>query len=132
MIKFTICKEIGNEDKVWEIIKDPYKIPNYWKGTRELNIKEIGRNIYEGDIKFAFPSSGKVRIMVDDNSKRVIINYLSGPIRGIHEITIENKQLCSKWSVELSLLLKPMEKRTEEHFKSGTIHAIERIISEIT
>lgn len=130
MISFTICKELKDSEKTWKIVKDPYKIPKYWKGTRELNIKEVENGLFEGEIRFAFPSSGEVRIIVDENKKSVTINYLSGPIKGVHEITVEPNQICSKWNVELSIFLKPFEKKTEEHFKSGTINALERIINE--
>ncbi|MBB5254327.1 SRPBCC family protein [Sulfurisphaera ohwakuensis] len=130
MIRFTICKDVEDEDKIWEIIRDPYKIPNYWKGTRELNIREVSKNIYEGEVRFAFPAKGKVKIEVDDNSRRITISYLSGPVKGKHEIEIKDKKICSNWNVELSLLFRFREKWTEEHFRSGTIHALERIVSE--
>lgn len=129
MIDFTICKNISDREKVWEIVRNPYDIPNYWKGTRELNIKEIQKGVYEGEIRFAFPSSGKVRIVVDDDSKKVMINYLSGPVKGYHEIIVETDKICSKWNVQLSLFLRPFEKRTEVHFKSGTVNALDRIVS---
>ena len=129
MIDFTICKDISDREKVWEIVRNPYDIPNYWKGTRELNIKEIQKGVYEGDIRFAFPSSGKVRIVVDEGNKKVTINYLSGPVKGYHEITVETDKICSKWNVQLSLVLRPFEKNTEEHFKSGTVNALDRIVS---
>lgn len=130
MISFVICKDINDENKIWNIIRDPFKIPTYWKGTRELNIKEVQDHVYEGTVKFAFPSSGRVRITVNENERKVQISYLSGPITGTHEIYIQDNKLCSKWNVKLSIFLMPMEKRTEEHFKLGTEHALERIVSE--
>jgi len=130
LINFVICREVQNVEKIWEIVRNPFDIPNYWKGTRELNIREVEKGVYEGDIRFAFPAKGKVRIIVDDYSKKIIINYLSGPIKGSHEIYVEEDKICSKWNVKTSIFLRPFEKNITEHFKSGTIHALERIIKE--
>lgn len=110
-------------------MKNVKDIPNYWKGTRELNVKEVQKGVYEGTIRFAFPSSGKVRIEVFEEEKKIRINYLEGPVRGVHEIYVTHDKICSSWKVNLSPLLRLFERRVEEHFKSGTEHALERIIT---
>ncbi|MEM0174396.1 MAG: SRPBCC family protein [Sulfolobaceae archaeon] len=126
MISFTVCKEIRDKEKVWNIVKDIRRIPEFWKGTRELNVVEVEHGVYEGEIKFAFPSKGKVRIEVLEN--KVVINYLKGPVLGKHEIYIEGDKICSSWNVKLSFPFNLREKWTAEHFKSGAVHALERIV----
>ncbi|MFP3198152.1 MAG: SRPBCC family protein, partial [Sulfolobaceae archaeon] len=64
MINFEICKEIDDREKVWDVVKDVKKIPEFWKGTRELNVEETSQGVYEGDVRFAFPSKGKVKIEI--------------------------------------------------------------------
>jgi hypothetical protein len=129
MINFEICKEIDDREKVWDVVKDVKKIPEFWKGTRELNVEETSQGIYEGDVRFAFPSKGKVKIEIHEGEKRIIINYLKGPVLGTHEIYITDTKLCSKWNIRLTFPFSLRERWTEEHFKSGTQHALERILS---
>ena len=127
MISFTVCKEVKDKEKVLSIIKDVKRMPEFWKGTRELNVVEVGQGVYEGEVKFAFPSKGKVRIEVLEN--KVVVNYLKGPVIGKHEIYVEGDKICSSWNVRLSFPFNLREKWTAEHFKSGTVHALERIVN---
>ncbi|BCU71020.1 SRPBCC family protein [Stygiolobus caldivivus] len=129
MISFVVCKDIKyGRERVWDIISDVRKIPEFWKGTRELNVVEVSKGVYEGEVKFAFPSKGKVRIEVHSEENKVIINYLKGPVIGQHEIYIDGEKVCSKWNVRLTFPFNLRERWTEEHFRSGAEHALDRVI----
>ncbi|AWR96743.1 SRPBCC family protein [Acidianus sulfidivorans JP7] len=131
MIEFTVNKVFScDQDLVWKITSDINSIPKYWKGTRELNVKQISKNVYEGSIRFAFPSTGRVKIIINEADKTLTFQYLSGPIKGFNVVKVSKNQISSKWEVSMSLLLKIFEKRNAEHFKLGTEHALERIIEE--
>ncbi|ARM75223.1 SRPBCC family protein [Acidianus manzaensis] len=131
MIEFTVNRTFNcDQDLIWKITKEINSIPKFWKGTRELNVKETSKGTYEGTIRFAFPSTGKVKIIVNDNDKTLTFQYISGPIKGFNIVKVDKNQISSRWEVSMSLILRLMEKRNAEHFKLGTEHALERIIEE--
>ncbi|BDC00227.1 SRPBCC family protein [Saccharolobus caldissimus] len=131
MIRFSVSKEMNCDPSiVWEIVKNVNSFPKYWHGTRELNIKEIRKNVYEGTIRFVFPTSGKVRISIYDNERKIIIEYLDGPFTGRSVIKVENRAIISEWEVNMKGFYKLFEKWNKKHFKEGTINALERIITE--
>ncbi|AKA74342.1 SRPBCC family protein [Saccharolobus solfataricus] len=130
MIEFVVEKSFTtSEDIVWRIVRDVNSIPNYWKGVRELNVKEVGKNVYEGKIRFAFPSSGKVRIIVNDDERLITFEYLDGPIRGYNKVKVSKGKISSEWRVTMSGLLKLIENWNRDHFMEGTEHALERILN---
>ena len=131
MITFSVSRKFNVPPQiVWEIVRDVNSIPKYWKGTRELHVNKVGEGIYEGEIRFAFPSKGKVRLIVDDKSRKLTFSYLSGPIRGFNVVEVKDNEITSTWEVKMSLLLSLTESWNAKHFKEGTEHALERIISE--
>ncbi|MCH4816034.1 MAG: SRPBCC family protein [Saccharolobus sp.] len=130
MIEFVIEKSFNMpEDVVWRIARDVNSIPNYWRGVRELKVKEVNKNVYEGKIRFAFPSSGKVRIIVNDDERTLTFEYVDGPIRGYNKVKISKGKISSEWRVTMSGLLKLTESWNRGHFMEGTEHALERILN---
>ncbi|ADX85025.1 hypothetical protein [Saccharolobus islandicus] len=130
MIEFVIEKSFNMpEDIVWRIARDVNSIPNYWKGVRELNVKEVDKNVYEGRIRFAFPSSGKVRIIINDDERTLTFEYLDGPIRGYNKVKLSKGKISSEWRVTMIGLLKLAEGWNRDHFMEGTEHALERILN---
>ncbi|TRM77376.1 SRPBCC family protein [Sulfolobus sp. B1] len=128
MIEFSIEKKIDCDPrKVWDIVKDLSSFTKYWHGTRELNLREVEKNVYEGELRFAFPAKGRVKISILENDRKVIINYLKGPFIGTMSITVYDDKIVSTWRVEMKGIYKLFEKWNEKHFKEGTIHALERI-----
>ncbi len=133
MITFSVSRKFNaSAQAIWEIVRDVNSIPKYWKGTRELHVNKVEDGIYEGEIRFAFPSKGKVRLTVDDKNRRLTFFYLSGPIKGTNVVEVKENEITSTWNVKMSILLSLAEKWNAEHFKQGTEHALERIISEVT
>lgn len=131
MIEFTVTKSFNcDPDIIWNIVKDLNSVPNYWKGTRELKVKEIEKGIYEGTVRFAFPSTGKIKIVINEQKRTVTFQYLSGTIKGYNFVKVSRDSLSSRWEVSTLILLKLFEKRISEHFKIGTEHALERIVTE--
>ncbi|BDC18669.1 SRPBCC family protein [Acidianus sp. HS-5] len=131
MITFSVSRKFNASPlTVWEIVKDINSIPKYWKGTRELQLNKVGEGVYEGKIRFAFPSKGKIRLTVDDENRKLTFSYLSGPIKGYNVVEVKDNEITSTWKVKMSLLLSFAENWNAKHFKEGTEHALERIISE--
>ncbi|AEE93168.1 conserved hypothetical protein [Acidianus hospitalis W1] len=131
MITFSVSKKFDvSPQAVWNIVKDINSIPRYWKGTRELHVNKVAEGIYEGVVRFAFPSKGRIRLIVDDKNRKLTFNYLSGPIKGYNIVEVKENEIISSWRVKMSLLLALAESWNAKHFKQGTEHALDRIISE--
>ncbi|MFP3218569.1 SRPBCC family protein [Acidianus sp.] len=131
MITFSVSKKFDvSPQAVWNIVKDVNSIPKYWKGTRELHVNKVAEGIYEGIVRFAFPSKGRIRLIVDDENRKLTFNYLSGPIKGYNIVEVKENEIISSWRVKMSLLLALAESWNAKHFKQGTEHALDRIISE--
>ncbi|MCY0882488.1 MAG: SRPBCC family protein [Acidianus infernus] len=131
MITFSVSKKFDVPTQVvWSIVKDVNSIPKYWKGTRELHVDKIEEGVYEGTVRFAFPSKGRIRLIIDDENRKLTFNYLSGPIKGYNIVEVKENEIISTWRVKMSLLLTLAESWNAKHFKKGTEHALERIISE--
>lgn len=129
MIRFIVCKEFkADSQRVWEVVSDVSRVPEFWRGTRELRVRETQKDVFEGEIRFAFPAKGLIRIARDPLKKVVIFQYLKGPVKGTNEVTVRDGELCSEWNVGLSFPYRLLEKRIAGHFRKGTENALERAI----
>ncbi len=130
MIRFIVCKEFSADpQRVWEVVSDVSRVPEFWRGTRELRVKETQRDVFEGEIRFAFPAKGLIRITRDPVRRSMTFQYLKGPVKGTNEVTVNESELCSEWSVSLSFPYSVLEKRIAGHFRKGTENALERVIA---
>ncbi|AWS00223.1 hypothetical protein [Metallosphaera hakonensis] len=130
MISFSVSKTFSPElrEEIWEIVKDINSMPKYWKGIRELNVNQVSHNVFEGSVRFAFPSTSRVRIQVLDYA--VLVSFLNGILSGENRIEVGQGELRSTWNVEMPFYMRPFEGRNKEHFMEGAEHALERIIAE--
>ena len=118
----------GDPDLVWRRLSDVEKIPEYWHGTKSLRVlekREGGRVVAVA--RFAFGGSGRVEITTDADSKTLLQRYLSGPFTGTQTVRMVGKKLEARWDIEFHGLFKIGSGRTAGHFKSGTVHALERL-----
>jgi len=131
MIEFEVSKSFSlSPSLVWEVVREVKDYPKYWHGTRELNVREIKDGVFEGVARLAFPAKVNVRITVDDGGRKLTVEYLKGVIRGFHTVEVLEREIKSRWNVDLSLWLKPFEGRVKGHFMAGANNALERILSE--
>ncbi|MCG2893005.1 MAG: hypothetical protein L7H00_05665 [Vulcanisaeta sp.] len=87
-LEFTVKQTFRNElgDKVWKILSKVEDMPKYWRGHREIIVVGDDGSNYIVKIRFAFPglnNTGMARILVDDENKRVIINYITRSNKGL-------------------------------------------------
>ncbi|BCU67072.1 hypothetical protein HS7_05090 [Sulfolobales archaeon HS-7] len=118
----------GEMNKVWEIVSDVQAAPKYWKGIRNLDVIKKD-NVYEGEIRFAFPSSGKIKIVIYDYVEQW--NFLSGAFTGVNTVSVLPNEVVSEWDIKLSPILSLFRARIESHFKLGTEHALSRILNAV-
>ncbi len=116
-----------NSDKgrIWELINNYKRIPEFWHGTRSI---EKDGDMYL--VQFAFPGKGKMRLEKDDANFRLIEKYLKGPFTGEKITNLEGNnpvKIVSIWSIKLSPMLRAFSNKLQGHFEQGTEDALKRI-----
>lgn len=123
----------GDPEAVWKRLSDVERIPEYWRGTKSLTVLEkIDGTKLIAASKFAFGGTGKVGITTDDANKTLLMEYLSGPFTGTQTVKIVGKRLEARWDITFHGIFKIGSGRTAGHFKSGTVHALERLRDGVT
>ncbi len=127
---FTVTRKCaGKRENVIDLITNGIDLPKYWHGIRE--IRENGSNRYY--VKFQFPGRAEMEYSVDRDAGIFTENYLKGPFIGTKrtEVTLSGGEtvITSVWTVNLSLMLRPMRKTIEKHFREGTENALRRLCS---
>jgi len=122
----------GDPAVVWERLSDVDRIPEFWHGTRSLQIvgresKGPGKETVKARAKFAFGGSGDVEITADKAALTLTSNYTSGPFKGAQVVKIVGNAIEAKWDVNFTGVFKLTSSWTGGHFKSGTAHALERL-----
>ena len=117
----------GGAAEVWKRVSSIREIPTYWHGTRSLDV--VGE---EGDkvhvkVRFAFGGSGEADVAVDEGKRTLTIDYLSGPFTGKQVVAVSDGAVVASWDVRFKGMFRVVSKWNEGHFRSGTIHALERL-----
>jgi len=113
---------------VWERLSDVERIPEFWHGTKSLRVLEKVDGVKRmAAVKFAFGGLGKAEIMADVATRTLQLRYLSGPFTGTQTVRIVGKNLEAKWDIEFHGIFRIASGRTAGHFRSGTVHALERL-----
>lgn len=119
----------GDPEAVWGRLSDVERIPEYWHGTKALKVLERRGGTVVADARFAFGGSGRVEISADAASKTLLQRFLSGPFTGTQTVRVVGNRLEARWEIEFHGLFKIGSGRTAGHFRSGTVHALERLSS---
>jgi len=123
----------GNPSIVWQRLSDIDRIPEFWHGTRSLEIlsreKAPGKETVKARSKFAFGGAGQVEITADDSTKTLTSDYKSGPFKGLQVVKVAGNAIEATWDVNFTGLFKLTSSWTGGHFRSGTLHALERLAS---
>ena len=117
---------------VWGRLSDIERIPEFWHGTRSLQIIDReslgrGKERVKARAKFAFGGSGEVEITADKESMTLTSNYTSGPFKGTQVVKIVGNAIEARWDVSFTGRFKLTSSWTGGHFRSGTVHALERL-----
>ena len=133
MIAIQVSRELAAPlDKVWEIIADVDREPEFWYGTKSIkNTKKIGK-IIEREVVISFRNSICKEIVTLDPKKSVKISIIDGPMKGTKNITINdvgnNKtQIDVEWDIKLAGFLGMFTRMVKKHISEGTEEALERI-----
>lgn len=115
-------------DLVWERVSNIAKIPKYWHGTKSLEITRLEGDTAYAKVKFAFGGSGEAKVSVDGQRRTLTIEYISGPFRGEQVVSVRGDEVSASWDVKFSGLFRLFSSWNEAHFRSGTKHALERLV----
>ncbi len=133
MIAIQVSRELAAPlDKVWEIIADVDREPEFWYGTKSIkNTKKIGK-IIEREVVISFRNSICKEIVTLDPKKSVKISIIDGPMKGTKNIMINdvgnNKtRIDVVWDIKLAGFLGMFTRMVKKHISEGTEEALERI-----
>lgn len=133
MIAIQVSRELAAPlDKVWEIIADVDREPEFWYGTKSIkNTKKIGK-IIEREVVISFRNSICKEIVTIDPKKSVKIRIIDGPMKGTKNIMINdvgnNKtRIDVEWNIKLAGFLGMFTRMVKKHISEGTEEALERI-----
>jgi len=126
----------GDPSVVWERLSDIDRIPEFWHGTRYLEVlireKAPGKETVKARSRFAFGGSGLVEITADSGTKTLTSDYKSGPFIGVQVVKVTGNVIEATWDVNFTGLFKLTSSWTRGHFRSGTLHSLERLASKET
>lgn len=122
----------GDPAVVWERLSDFQRIPEFWHGTRSLRItgKEpsgAGKETVVGKARFAFGGTGDVKMTADGSTMTLTSDYTSGPFKGVQVVRIVGNAIEADWEVNFTGVFKLTSGWTGGHFRSGTLHALQRL-----
>jgi len=118
----------GNAAEVWKRASTIRDIPMYWHGTRSLDVVRDEEQVVRVKVKFAFGGSGEADIYTDEDKRTLTIDYTSGPFKGKQIIAVEDSRITATWDVKFRSVFRIASKWNEGHFRSGTVHALERLV----
>ncbi len=117
----------GDPDEVWKRASAVGEIPNYWRGTKMLEVVGEQGGVTRVKVKFAFGGSGEADVSVEGKTRTVTIDYRSGPFIGKQVLVVGDGSVSASWDVSFRGFFRLASKWNEGHFRSGTVHALQRL-----
>jgi ribosome-associated toxin RatA of RatAB toxin-antitoxin module len=119
-------------DRVWDVISDIDRDPDFWRGTRHIKNISKTENTVEREVVIAFRNSVCQEIVRIDPKKSINIEIIEGPIKGKKTIAlsaIENNftRIDVEWDITINGLFVIFTQIIKRHILNGTQEALERI-----
>jgi carbon monoxide dehydrogenase subunit G len=133
VIAIQVSRELAAPlDKVWEIIADVDREPEFWYGTKSIKNTKKTEKIIEREVVISFRNSICKEIVTLDPKKSVKISIIDGPMKGTKNIMINdvgnNKtRIDVEWDIKLAGFLGMFTRIVKKHISEGTEEALERI-----
>ena len=118
----------GSSADVWMRASTIQDIPKYWHGTHSLDVAGNDGGVVRVKVKFAFGGSGEAAISLNEAERTLTIDYVSGPFTGKQIIAVGDDSITASWDVTFRGVYRIASKWNEGHFRSGTVHALERLV----
>ena len=119
-------------DRVWDVISDIDRDPDFWRGTRHIKNISKTENTVEREVVIAFRNSVCREIVTIDPKKSINIEIIEGPMKGKKTIAlsaIENNstRIDVEWDITINGLFVIFTRIIKRHILNGTQEALERI-----
>lgn len=119
-------------DRVWDVISDIDRDPDFWRGTRQIKNISKTENTVEREVAIAFRNSVCREIVAIDPKKSINIEIIKGPMKGKKTIAlsaIENNstRIDVEWDITINGLFVIFTRIIKRHILNGTQEALERI-----
>ena len=85
--------------------------------------------VVHAKVRFAFGGSADAEISIDDEKRVMTVDYKSGPFKGKQIIAVKDARLVASWDVRFRGVYRLAGEWNEGHFRSGTVHALERLVA---
>jgi len=123
---------VASIDRVWDVISDIDRDPDFWRGTRHIKNISKTENTVEREVVIAFRNSVCQEIVTIDPKKSINIEIIEGPMKGKKTIalsTIENNftRIDVEWDITINGLFVIFTRIIKRHILNGTQEALERI-----
>jgi ribosome-associated toxin RatA of RatAB toxin-antitoxin module len=119
---------VGDPAVVWKRVSDIERIPEFWHGTKSLHVVEVKGDTAKVRARFAFGGARDVEITTYGTSMTLTLTYTSGPFRGVQTVRVVGNTLEAKWDIDFKGIYRFGANRIAGHFRSGTVHALERLV----
>jgi len=123
-------------DRVWDVISDIDRDPDFWRGTRHIKNISKTENTVEREVVIAFRNSVCQEIVTIDPKKSINIEIIKRPMKGKKTIalsTIENNftRIDVEWDITINGLFVIFTRIIKRHILNGTQEALERISKKV-
>ncbi|CAD6514889.1 Cyclase/dehydrase [metagenome] len=136
MAEIEVSVEINaSVDKVWEVVSDLDKEPEFWKGTKEIrNISKNGNSVSR-EVTIAFRDQKCMQEIKLEPKEKIEIKFTKGIIDGTKIITLspieEKTILKTKWDIKLTGMMGMFTGVIKKHIENGTVQALQKIKEQI-
>ncbi|MGN6632621.1 MAG: type II toxin-antitoxin system RatA family toxin [Nitrososphaeraceae archaeon] len=123
-------------DRVWDVISDIDRDPDFWRGTRHIKNISKTENTVEREVVIAFRNAVCQEIVTIDPKKSINIEIIEGPMKGKKTIAlsaIENNftRIDVEWDITINGLFVIFTRIIKRHILNGTQEALERISKKV-
>ena len=133
MANFHTSKRISAPvSKVWEILSDLDREPEFWRGTKSIKNISKSDNVVEREVVIAFRNSLCKETITIDPMKSITTHITEGPIKGKKVVVInpdgdDISVVDVEWDIKVSGFMSIFSGRVKKHILEGTEAALDRI-----
>jgi len=133
MVNFHASKQINAPlSKVWVIMADLDKEPEFWRGTKSIKNIKKSENLVEREVVIAFRNSVCKETVSLNPMKSITTQITDGPIKGKKVVVLhsEGEDLTIvdvEWDIKVSGIMSIFSGVVKKHILEGTEAALDRI-----
>ena len=137
MTVIKINRDINSSvDKLWNVISDVDRDPEYWHGIKSVKIIKREGNIVERESFISFKNSKCIERLILYDNRKIEVEILKGLLVGKKTISLEKiddqkTRINVIWDVHMSGFLNIFTIFIKNHIMRGTEYAISRISKKV-